>query len=236
MNIDEELSNKISNMGLVCSCLVVLLHVSQQIHVRGFGADALQYCSGHGLGRCAVPFFFIASGFFLAGHMHDHGWWRRECVKRLRTLFAPYLFWNVFHWGFMHLLRIVAGFVGIAFASNIGWKLNLGLNPLDTPQHPHLWFLRTLMISVLISPVFVLLKRRISGAASLLPFVVVCCYLSIKFSSIAMTSEEAFAIRYHMGFSGTEDTRNVGEAFSLFPLAFALSTADMEATYFLEEK
>lgn len=50
-----------------------------------------------------------------------------------------------------------------------------------------------------------------------------------------LTREEAFAIRYHMGFAGTEDARNVGEAFQRFPLAFALSTADMEATYFLEE-
>ncbi len=50
-----------------------------------------------------------------------------------------------------------------------------------------------------------------------------------------LTREEAFAIRYHMGFSDTENVRNVGEAFAKFPLAFALSTADMEATYFLEE-
>ncbi len=50
-----------------------------------------------------------------------------------------------------------------------------------------------------------------------------------------LTREEAFAIRYHMGFAGTEDARNVGEAFQRFPLAFALSTADMEATYFLEK-
>lgn len=49
-----------------------------------------------------------------------------------------------------------------------------------------------------------------------------------------LTREEAFAIRYHMGFSDTENIRNVGEAFAKFPLAFALSTADMEATYFLE--
>ena len=49
-----------------------------------------------------------------------------------------------------------------------------------------------------------------------------------------LTREEAFAIRYHMGFASTEDVRNVGEAFTRFPLAFALSTADMEATYFLE--
>ncbi len=49
-----------------------------------------------------------------------------------------------------------------------------------------------------------------------------------------LSREEAFAIRYHMGFSGSEDNRQVGDAFRLFPLAFALSTADMEATYFLE--
>ena len=51
-----------------------------------------------------------------------------------------------------------------------------------------------------------------------------------------LTIEEAFAIRYHMGLAGSEDARNVGAAFEMFPLAFALSTADMEATYFIEGK
>ena len=51
-----------------------------------------------------------------------------------------------------------------------------------------------------------------------------------------LTREEAFAIRYHMGFSGTEDIRNVSAAFEKFPLAFALATADMEATYYIESK
>lgn len=50
-----------------------------------------------------------------------------------------------------------------------------------------------------------------------------------------LTREEAFAIRYHMGFSGNEEARDVGKAFEMFPLAFALSTADMEASYFLED-
>ena len=49
-----------------------------------------------------------------------------------------------------------------------------------------------------------------------------------------LSREEAFAIRYHMGFSGVEDKGTVGKGFEMFPLAFALSTADMEATYFLE--
>lgn len=49
-----------------------------------------------------------------------------------------------------------------------------------------------------------------------------------------LSRDESFAIRYHMGFSGNEDKNSVGRAFELFPLAFALSTADMEASYFLE--
>ena len=51
-----------------------------------------------------------------------------------------------------------------------------------------------------------------------------------------LTRDEAFAIRYHMGFSGVEDKRSIGDAFEQFPLAFALSTADMEATYYIEGK
>ncbi|MBE7034600.1 MAG: HD domain-containing protein [Ruminococcaceae bacterium] len=49
-----------------------------------------------------------------------------------------------------------------------------------------------------------------------------------------LTREEAFAIRYHMGFSEDGDKRNVGKSFELYPLSFALHMADMEATYFLE--
>ena len=51
---------------------------------------------------------------------------------------------------------------------------------------------------------------------------------------LRLSREEAFAIRYHMGFSGNEDKGQVGAAFQMYPLAFALSVADMEATYFLE--
>ena len=54
-----------------------------------------------------------------------------------------------------------------------------------------------------------------------------------------LSREEAFAIRYHMGFSNVENqmaTNNVSKAFEMYPLAFALSTADMEATYYLENE
>lgn len=49
-----------------------------------------------------------------------------------------------------------------------------------------------------------------------------------------LTRDEAFAIRYHMGFSGPEDNSQVGKALEMFPLAYALCVADMEAAYFME--
>ena len=51
-----------------------------------------------------------------------------------------------------------------------------------------------------------------------------------------LTRDEAFAIRYHMGFSGPEDNGTIGKALEMFPLAFALCVADMEAAYFIEGK
>lgn len=53
---------------------------------------------------------------------------------------------------------------------------------------------------------------------------------------VRLDRDEAFAIRYHMGFSGNEDKGSVGRSFEMFPLGFALSVADMEATYYLEGK
>ena len=51
-----------------------------------------------------------------------------------------------------------------------------------------------------------------------------------------LTRDEAFAIRSHMGFSGTDDTNNVGRALEMFPLAYATCCADMEAAFLMEGK
>lgn len=51
-----------------------------------------------------------------------------------------------------------------------------------------------------------------------------------------LSREEAFAIRYHMGFSGNEDKNSISKAFEMFPLSLALSIADMEATFLIESR
>lgn len=51
-----------------------------------------------------------------------------------------------------------------------------------------------------------------------------------------LSREEAMAIRWHMGFSGTEDQKLIGNALRMYPLAMALMIADCEASSFVEER
>lgn len=59
-------------------------------------------------------------------------------------------------------------------------------------------------------------------------------FLISKF--LRLTNEEAYAIRFHMGFSEEGSGRNAGKAFEKYPLALALNVADMEASYYLDDK
>ena len=45
-----------------------------------------------------------------------------------------------------------------------------------------------------------------------------------------------YAIRFHMDFSEKGSGKNAGKAFEKYPLAFALNVADMEASYYMDDK
>ena len=50
-----------------------------------------------------------------------------------------------------------------------------------------------------------------------------------------LTSEEKYAIRWHMGFTEAKEQYNtIGSAFKKYPLALLLHEADLEATYFYD--
>ena len=59
-------------------------------------------------------------------------------------------------------------------------------------------------------------------------------YLIARF--MKLEDEEALAIRWHMGFSGEENVKLIGNALRMYPLALALSIADCEASSFVEER
>lgn len=168
VKITDELSARFANMSFVCACLVVLLHETAE-PVRGSALWWAQALFGaEGVAKIAVPYFFLASGFFLARRIRDDGLWYDDAVtKRIRSLLLPFLLWNAIGWLF---LLIVVGFAeshgiktGLKLPVCTGWvdaAAHIGLHPLRTTAHPHTWFLRSLFVNVLVSPLIAILIRR----------------------------------------------------------------------------
>lgn len=98
----------------------------------------------------ALSFFFAVSGYFLARRHGEPGWWRMAICKRIGTIAVPYCVW-----------QLVSGVV--AYCVEGRWTLRpggFGLNPFVHPHLVPLWYLRNLMLLVVVSPIlFWCLKR-----------------------------------------------------------------------------
>lgn len=133
----------------VSACLVVPIHIS---FAPEFGTIDWWFrrLVVDGICRVAVPFFFFSSGFFLAGRMEEAGWYRKALCKRIRTLLIPYLIFNILFCIYSLLLGVIGSQGG-----SVTWQtlfVVTGLNPYKWPYHGALWFMRSLMVFVLVSP------------------------------------------------------------------------------------
>lgn len=154
MTVSSSCSARIANASFVAALAVVLLHVC----IAGTNSGSSVLLVLRDFSRFAVPFFFLVSGYLLAGHADESGWWRRETVKRFRTLMVPYLVWSVL-FGLYLLIGMAVPELQRTHAFDFaGWwrEKALMLSGLDLRQFPlmlPLWYLRTLMILVLLSGV-----------------------------------------------------------------------------------
>lgn len=157
--VSAETSQKIKNMSVVCAMLVVTIHV-------GWPTDSLCFTwfvselVATGIARIAVPFFFVVSGFFLAAHFDERGWWRRETAKRVRSLVLPFFVWSILAVLAIAPLSIVADILAhrpfgtsLPFSNGGGIHV-LGLDIDKTPNLTPLWYVRCLFFFVLLSPIF----------------------------------------------------------------------------------
>lgn len=155
--ISNQLSNKFANMSFICMLLVVLIHCYIPsakgscfwwfTEIIGGGA----WLTG-GFVRCAVPWFFLLSGFLLAGHIAELGWWVAALKKRVMSLLVPYFFWSLVAAIpiFIYWIVFKQSFPELKFILKA-----LGLQICGLPLMKQLWFLRCLFLCVVLSPLLV---------------------------------------------------------------------------------
>lgn len=151
-------------MGLVCALLVVVIHLENVPQDIGSFAWSVHYFLRYVLAVAAVPYFFLASGYFLALRTNEPGWWGRAVVKRLLTLGVPYLVWCL-----VPIILFTLCWPGYESGGEC-WRIlpkasairaAFGLNIFTAPEaNRPLWYLRALMMLVLVSPLLVWAVRR----------------------------------------------------------------------------
>lgn len=145
-SITQSTSNKIANMALLCAVLVVSIHLMRIVPFES-GAWWFFALGSETISRMAVPFFFVCSGFFLAAHYGEKGWYSTALIKRFRTIVIPYfIFFSAFY----------LAQKGIVIVSNLLHHRHVCLFAL--------FDVRSLLIFVVLSPVLLwLISRKWGG-------------------------------------------------------------------------
>jgi len=161
----QSLSNRFSNMSLLCAFMVVALHMAGS-DVVGHPTWWMHRVFGVGFFGIAVPFFFLASGFFVEARYQAGGTYWQIVKKRVRTLLVPFFVWNLLYTAF--ILGTICAVdimahrpIGTNIAlSGFRWLSVLGLYPFSEPYLGPTWFIRGLFLIVLLSPLLRILLEK----------------------------------------------------------------------------
>lgn len=188
MNKDSEL---IRILRFPLALLVVLLHAEPMIdgwnpqnmlsdNIGANIAGSVMYSLSHILAQIAVPAFFLISGylFFKKLEKWDKSVWKRKLASRFWSIVVPYVICIAF-FSAKHLIsHYYAGDLDV-WLNRQGGLLNLfwssehwiaGHNNvfgqtimMSGPAAYHLWFLRDLIVAMLLTPIFYLVFAMRGG-------------------------------------------------------------------------
>lgn len=157
----SELSKVISFLRFPLIVAVAYIHCEpiSLAHSAIGGGELLYIFVREILAGAAVPLFFIISGylFFLNGDF-SVSTYVAKLKKRIKTLLAPYILWNLIYWGiFVIKAKLMPGDASEESLTDLSpveflqmfWNLRSGFYPMCA----QFWFLRDLMVVMIFSPI-----------------------------------------------------------------------------------
>lgn len=191
MSIDNDTSTRIEILRFPLIVGVVFIHTysgkiyGTMVNERGGGnwIDYVEVFFSCGIVHVTVPLFFLISGYLFFQGKWSFGNYVNKLERRVSTLLVPYLFWNCLTLGIFALIQSIpqtrAYYVGTVwppvrdFSALDYAKALLGVF-VGSPIAGPLWFIRDLMILVVLAPAIHFLLARKSA----LPFLIVlfCLY------------------------------------------------------------
>ncbi|MBR3921511.1 MAG: acyltransferase [Kiritimatiellae bacterium] len=197
--ISSVISRKISNANAIGALMVVAIHVAG----RGYEVKSPMWwwesLTHYGLFQIAVPMFFYCSGYLLAGRVAERNWYRCVCLKRFRSLLVPYVIWAAICAGIPAIGWLIVDLWRGEAVHCSQYSLSLtsvfGLSFREPPHTVSLWFLRCLMLFVVLSPIWVALIFHFKRVAVLLLY-----GMSLIVGVMALTRDYSIVATQALGF------------------------------------
>lgn len=141
--ITPYLARKLQILSLLAIWFVVLQHSSYGVSTGNCSGLLYRDLVAFGIADFPVPYFFVVSGFFLMKKFDGtFRWYKSEIAKRMRTLVRPYLIFCT---------------LGIAIFNECPYRpilANYGITS-QLPSVGTLWYVRTLFVLCLASPLII---------------------------------------------------------------------------------
>ena len=217
-SISDDTSNRITALRFLLSVLVVFIHNNYTVNSiseavsngspeicfnPGFISTWVQLIISQGLATCAVPLFFMFSAYLQARKSDRYIVLLR---KKFKTLFIPYVLWIGLYIVFSLIMKTVLLKLRPSIISNpdstmLNWTIVewihqvFGYGPTRVPAAAaQFWFVRDLLILVLVSPIIKFLITRYK-----IPFLLFISILYCLSTEIYFVSTEALFF-YVLGF------------------------------------
>ncbi len=167
IKVTTDLRRRLSTVMFIATVLVVMCHVDDVLnltHANRFDALPVRFLGGAFTDANVANFFFL-SGLFLALHYGSRNWWEMGLVKRMRTLLVPYVAWCLIYVSMPVCLsvgkRLLLGLplsesyaLALLQQPDCGLTKIFGLGFLDAPYCFPLWYIKSLMWFIFVSPIF----------------------------------------------------------------------------------
>nr|WP_299343586.1 acyltransferase family protein [Allomuricauda sp.] len=198
--MDKRLSVKISLVSFFLLLYVVFAHsynISFEENADNY-VWFIQNWISFGLSDIIIPIFFFISGylFFLSFDINKNLDWnafKTKITKRMHTLGKPYLFWCIFWFAFVYILQLIPAlqpfFPNPLYDMSLAEQFwNMLLEPINYP----FWFIRELLLYVLITPFIYLTVKYLKF------YVIIALFIAALFDTSIVTLFEVDMYKYYM--------------------------------------
>ena len=177
MKIDRASSERLNLLRFPLIVGVVYLHASAAevglstgavgVANSGYLSDFFRNLISDGVARTAVPLFFLMSGyFFFLGFSWSVENYKKKIKSRIKTLLVPFLFWNIFTLFLYALAQYLPATQGFFSGKNDPISTFRAYDYVNAifgidkfPISYQFWFIRDLIVLVLLTPVIYLIIK-----------------------------------------------------------------------------